>query len=199
MKVFFTCTTTKFKQYKNNYRAIRNFLVKEGHIITRDWIQKVHLNSKEFEDEENGSVKIYKLTRKALDEADILIVEDTVESFSNGHLITVALQRRIPVLVLWHTSKKRYFSKSLIQGMEDPLLQISKYTMANYKNIIRAFLNKYANANEKHHFHLVINEAERRFVDWACFNKNRSRTEVIREALRKMMESDKKYLQYLQD
>lgn len=199
MKVFFTCTTTQFKKYKQNYLAIRKFLVDEGHVLTRDWIQKVHLNPKSFEDQENGSQEIYKLTIEALLNAEVLIVEDTVEGFSNGHLITLALQRKIPVLVLWHKTKGRYFPKSFIEGVDNPLLQISEYTIKSYKKIIKGFVKKYSQPNDRYHFHLVLDDICKRYIDWAKFNKQKSRTQIIKGAICKMADRDSEYLKYLQE
>lgn len=184
---------------------IRDFLVEEGHTITRDWLQNIRNKEEPIELTNPGSSPghaefIYKRVRRALEDADILILEDTVSSFSNGHLVTLALSRKKPILVLWNDKHKKIkkFKTNFIEGIESNYLEIHRYGEDNYKKIIRAFINKYSNANEKHRFHLVLDEVERDYIDWAQYHKGKSRTKVIRDALRKELDSDEKYNSYLE-
>lgn len=101
MKVFFTCTTLQFEKYKRYYYAIRKYIISENHILTRDWLLNIKQHPKAYEENKNGSEKIYNLTMKAVNRAECIIVEDTVSNFSTGHIITFALQRNKPVLVLY--------------------------------------------------------------------------------------------------
>jgi len=198
MKVFFTCTTLEFEKYKKYYYAIRRFIISENHILTRDWLLNIKLHPKKFEETRNGSEEIYNFTMKAANEADCIIVEDTVSNFSTGHIITFALQRNKPVLVLYlKNSKEGYFAKNLIHGIKSDYLQVSEYTLKNYKKVIRSFLKKYNNAKEKNRFHLVLDNVERNYLDWAQFNHKESRTKIIRESIRHMIEQDDTYQKYL--
>lgn len=198
MKVFFTCTTLDFKKYKKYYYAIRKFIVDEKYILTRDWLLNIKTHPKQFEENRNGSEEIYNLTMKAAHEADCIIVEDTVSNFSTGHIITFALQRNKPVLVLYlKNSKKGYFAKNLIHGIKSDYLEVKEYTLKNYKSIIRSFLKKYNNAKEKNRFHLVLDSVERNYLDWAQFHHQKSRTKLIRESLRKRISTDRQYNKYL--
>ncbi len=198
MKVFFACTTISLEKYKQQYFNIRDHIVAKGHTLTRDWLPNIKNHSREFEDKRNGSEEIYKLTIEALDKADVLIVEDTVESFSNGHLITIALQRRLPVLVLWHHDKERYFSRGLIEGIKSELLALEYYKDSEYKQVIDRFLGNVDKLNQKNHFHLVMNDLERDYLDWLSFKANKSRTNIITESIRDKMQDDEDYNKYLE-
>lgn len=198
MRIFFTCTTAEFLAYKKYYYAIRKYIINEKHILTRDWLLNIKLNPKSLEDKKNGSEKIYNLTMKAADQAEAIIVEDTISNFSTGHIITFALQRKKPVLVLYlKNAKTKYFAKNLLYGINSEYLQISEYSLDNYKKIIRSFLKKYKDANNKNRFHLVLDNVERNYLDWAQYNKNKSRTEIIREAIRNSIKNDKGFQKYL--
>jgi hypothetical protein len=133
----------------------------------------------------------------AIKEADLVIVEDTVSNFSTGHQITVALQYRKPTLVLWRGEKHKQFKQMFIHGIESDILQVSEYTDENVMKIIRIFIEKYENVDERNRFHLVLNNMERQYLDWAQHSKNKSRTKIIREALKWMIEEDKEYNDYL--
>lgn len=186
----------------DNYFAIRDFLVEEGHILTRDWLQiyrdvlvnhpeKLLINRK-------GPEEVYKKATKAFYEAEMMIAENTIPSFSNGHLMTLALQRKMPVLVLQFRDRpKRYLKRSFIQGIKSDYLELEDYDMQNYQGIIRAFIKKYEDSFKKHRFHLVIDEVERKYLDWAKFKHGDSRTHLIRDAIRKAIDGDEEYSNYL--
>ncbi|MBN1263078.1 MAG: hypothetical protein JW991_01850 [Candidatus Pacebacteria bacterium] len=197
MKIYFTCSTAEFKKYRHSYFSIRDFLVSQKHLLTRDWLP--HTEKKILNGKTNirDIKEIYQECIKAIYEADVVIVEDTVSNFSTGHQITRALQFRKPTLVLWQGQKHRHFKQMFIHGIESDILQISEYTGQNLKSTLKAFLKKYENATETNRFHLVLNRTERAYLDWAQFNLNKSRTKIIRSALRKAIEADKKYLNYL--
>lgn len=197
MKVYFTCSTADFEPHRDSYLKIRKVLIKLGHILTRDWlphtVKRIESGSKDLPDVK----EIYQACISAIKDADLVIIEDTVSNFSTGHQITTALQLRKPTLVLWHGQKHKHFNQMFIHGIESDILQISEYGTNTVEAIIKAFIKKYGNVHEKNRFHLILNNVERRYLDWAQFIKNKSRTAMIREALRKEIETDLEYNKYL--
>lgn len=197
MKIYFTCSTAEFKQYRDNYWAIRNYLVENGHILTRDWLAEAdnRLDTKQIE---LGDIKeIYKACLQAIREAELVIIDDTVSNFSTGHQITLALQLRKPTLVLWQGGKHRQFKHMFIHGIESDILEIAEYDRNNLTNTMQVFINKYEDTNERNRFHLVLNGVERNYLDWVQYVKGKSRTKVIRAALDEIMDTDREYRAYL--
>lgn len=197
MKIYYTCSTAEFNKYRNSYFKIRNFLISQEHVLTRDWLGHTEEMLKRGDIEIRDIKQIYQACIKAIQEADLVVIEDTVSNFSTGHQITVALQRRKPTLVLWQGKKHRQFKQMFIHGIETDLLQVSEYNIENLEKIIRTFINKYAHIHERNRFNLVINNIERQYLDWAQFTRNKSRTKVLREALKKEIDSDSQYNEYL--
>jgi hypothetical protein len=197
MKIYFTASTAEFVKYRNLYFSIREFLIKEDHILTRDWLPKADNHIKNGHEILTDMKEIYKDCLLAIQESDLVIIEDTVSNFSTGHQITVALQRQKPTLVLWSEPKHRHFKNTFIQGIESEYLEVHEYTKKGYIEIIKKFVKKYENANQKNRFHLVLGEVERKYLDWAQYNKNKSRTKVIKESIRKFMDNDEEYQKYL--
>lgn len=197
MKIYFTCSTSDFKKYEENYFKIRDFLVAENHILTRDWLPhtKALVDSGHIQD--RNIKQIYKECMKAIQEADLVIIEDTISNFSTGHQVTIALQRQKPTLVLWANPKQKHFASSFIQGVESDYLEFHVYNDSNYQEIIKSFINKYENAGQRNRFHLVLDDVERKYLDWAQFKKEKSRTKLIRDALRKSINEDDDYQKYL--
>lgn len=198
MKVYFTCSTAEFKKHKKLYFGIRDFLVKEKHIITHDWLEETNSRIENGITEVTDIKQIYKNCMSGILESEAVIIEDTVSNFSTGHQITVALQRQKPTLVLWSRPKHRHFKQTFISGIESEFLEFYEYKGEEYKEIIHKFLKKYENTNQKNRFHLVLNEVERRYLDWAQFNKDKSRTKIIRESLMKFMNEDEEFQKFLE-
>lgn len=119
---------TEFDKYRDEYFEIRNLLISQGHILTRDFLPLV---------EYMADIKeIYKSNMTAIKEADLVIV-DTVSNFSIGHQITVALQFRKPTLVLWLKEKHKKFKQMFIHVIESDILQISEYSRPSLEEIIK--------------------------------------------------------------
>lgn len=198
MKIYFTCSTADFFRYEKSYFAIRNYLIDKGHVLTRDWLP----HTAEMLHNEERSIrnikKIYRECIESIKESQLVVVEDTVSNFSTGHQITMALQYRKPTLVLWQGKKHRQFKQMFIHGIESDILQISEYEVRDIEKVIGTFIEKYEDCNEKNRFHLVLNNLERKYLDWAQYSQNRSRTQIIREVLREKIDGDRKYNRYLE-
>jgi hypothetical protein len=197
MKIYFTCSTAEFVEHKDKYFAIRDFIVEENHVLTMDWLVNAQNKIDKGVIEIPDIKEIYKECINGINEADLVIIEDTVSNFSTGHQITVALQKQKPTLVLWNKPKHRHFNQTFIQGIDSDILEVKEYSMDNYKEIIHTFIKKYENASARNRFHLVLNDVERKYLDWAQFTKNKSRTKVIRDSLKEVIEGDEDYKKYL--
>ncbi|HVI69539.1 MAG TPA: hypothetical protein VM581_03710 [Magnetospirillaceae bacterium] len=196
MKIYFTCSTAEYGTYRTDYHAIRNYLVSQGHILTRDWLDEVDKRIAADVTDLQDIRQIYQACATAIKDADLVIIEDTVSNFSTGHQITLALRAGKPTLVLWQ-HKNRQFNQMFIHGIESDILQVSEYTPQNLEEIIKVFITKFERVNEENRFHLVIDGVERKYLDWAHFNTGKSRTKTIRAALRQAIESDEDYRNYL--
>jgi len=198
MKIYFACTTSEFSKYHDTYFKLRDFLVGENHVLTRDWLPEAdkrltYKRDVSIEDAKN----MYKKCIRGIRDADLVIIEDTISSFSTGHQITISLNNRKPTLVLWQYDKKRQFKHSFIHGIESDLLMIKEYDKNNFQEIIRAFIQQYSTPFERNSFHLVLGGDERKYLDWLQYNRGKSRTHSIRFALREKMLQDKGYNEYL--
>lgn len=197
MKIYFTCSTAEFNTHKKIYHQIRNLIISEKHILTKDWIPLLETRIQNNEDDVKDIKRIYKDCIESIKKADLVIIEDTVSNFSTGHQITIALQLRKPTLVLWNGKKHQLFKNMFIHGIESDILEVKNYELSQLDEIIKVFINKFTNSKSKNRFHLVLNQFERDYLDWAQFNFGESRTKLIRNALRHQIHNDKDYEKYL--
>lgn len=197
MKVYFTCSTAQFNRYKKLYFRIRNYLVKDNQILTRDWLPHTEKILNTGRKRLRDIQEIYKKCIKAIRDSDAVIIEDTVSNFSTGHQITKSLQFRKPTLVLWKGRKHRQFNQMFIHGIDSDLLEIAEYNSSNLEETIKKFLRKYQDIDDKSRFNLVLDNLERSYIDWAQYKHGKSRTQIIREALRDAIDKDTDYDSYL--
>ncbi len=197
MKIFFSCSTYGFKDYKENYFLIRDHLIDDGHVILHDWLLKLKEHPKDKLVHEINNEE-YKKIVKAVDEADLLIFEATVPSFSTGHLLTLAIQKKKPALFMWLDSSNWAKRKGFIYSIESEYIDIIPYNLSCYKNVIDSFIKKYSNYSNDQRFNLLIDKVERQYLDWKSNNTLKTRSNLIRSLIRKDMNNDNDYISYLQ-
>lgn len=154
-------------------------------------------NQKQSQKRPNISSQEYKNTIKAVEEADVIIFENTVPSFSTGHLLTIGLERKKPSLVMWLDTSPWAKRRGFIEGLHAQNLELSSYDRANYKSILHGFLKKYEETCTRHRFNLVVDSVEKRYLDWVNYNRFKSRTTVIRDLIRSAIDHDGEYQKYL--
>lgn len=196
MKVFYSCTTAELLKYKEIYLKIREIIIENGHILTRDWLLRA-IERIESGDAYQNPKQFFGKVLKAMDEAEVIIVEDTVSNFSTGFITTYAIQRNKPILVLRTQDKKSHFKDSLLDGVGSETLEIVNYKYEELDRIVKTFLKKYENSNNKTRFNLVLSGVERNYLDWAKQNRGDSRTKLIRTSIRRTIENDLEYQSYL--
>lgn len=195
MKVFIGLTTSEFEEYKEYYLSIRKHVIDLGHVITHDWLPTAAEQIKKPGWRDMN--KIYWEVVNGINEADVVIIEDTVSGFSTGFETTIAIQRQKPILVMRTKKNNKYFPETFLDGIKSDYLEISHYTLEDCRTVISSFLNKYENATDRHRFNLVIDEVERKYLEWAKVKYELSRTQLIRRGLRKQIDNDTLYQEFL--
>ncbi len=193
MTIFFTCSTKEINKYKEYYKEIRHSILKLGHKINRDWILesiKVH---------GSGGVDLtpseaYDLVLSAILTADIVIVDATVRSMSIGHQISFALSKNKPVLVLRYAGSDGNLDDLFINNDKSSFLTIKKYTeKENLLSIIKDYLDN--ESSPKTRFNLVMNKNQNKYIEWAAFKYDKSKTDIIQEAIEEKSLRDSQYKQ----
>lgn len=190
MKIFFSCSTSNMLQYKNEYRAIRDTIKSLGHTLTRDWIDK-SIELAENSQPDIPVSRLYSEVVSAILMADVMIIEGTVNSISLGHQLTYALEKNKPVLFLTQEPQDQ-LNNLFICGVKTSLLTVKSYTTDNLMHIITDYLAQ-VNGDKKVRFNLVIDKPQDNYLEWAAFTGQRSKTEIIKQAINQFIKSDKQY------
>lgn len=196
MKVFFTCSTNNILKYATYYRTIRDGIISLGYKINRDWLD-YSINIAQRRTSDVPSHTIYKDVITAIHTADIVVVDATVKSMSLGHQITYALQKGKPVLLLTLKRKGKKIEKLFIEGSDSKDLSSASYrNTKEIKNILKNFFKKYGDKSVRR-FNLILTGTEDSYISWSSFNYKKTQTEIIQEAIDKMVEEDIVYKKYL--
>ena len=133
---------------------------------------------------------------KAVEDADVSVIEFTVPNFSSSHQITQSLFRKKPTLVM-RTQRDNTFADSYIEGMDSPYLFVKDYTLKNYKEIIDEFFgySKLERGNQR--YNVVLDRKHKYYLDWASTKYKKSRSLIIRESLEEKIEDDTSYKNYV--
>lgn len=177
-------------QYQDEYRAIRDTIKFLGHGLTRDWIDK-SIELAENNQKDIPVSRLYSEVVSAILMADVMIIEGTVNSISLGHQLSYALEKNKPVLFLTQEPHDQ-LNNLFICGVKTSLLTVKNYTKDNLAHIITDYLAQ-DNGDKKVRFNLVIDKPQDNYLEWAAFTGQRSKTEIIKQAINKLIQSDKQY------
>ncbi|MDQ6986108.1 MAG: hypothetical protein Q9M91_02565 [Candidatus Dojkabacteria bacterium] len=139
MKIWYGITTTQYLKYKKYYTNIRNILLDRGVILTRDWYPYVEEDFKLRKGKKRNMEEVYKAVTKAIDQANAVIIESTIPSFSISHQIYYAILRQKPTLVLQTKNANINFSDAYIGAIDSKYLIVRNYDSKNLEKIIDEF------------------------------------------------------------
>lgn len=147
MNVYFTASIVGKKDYVNNYIAIVETLKSRGNVVQADHIlnitePEIHMKTRE------ERLKFHKKLENWIQSSDFMVVESSFPSISVGYEISLALQYRKPVLMLYSIGDP----PSLFAHHLDEKIVCEKYTKENLTTLIDDFL------------HFVQGEADTRFT-----------------------------------
>ncbi|MGI5826760.1 MAG: hypothetical protein ACOX50_05115 [Patescibacteria group bacterium] len=196
MKVWFGATSLKIEDYINYYREIRNYLVKNNLVVVFDWIDDAYDYKVENPSGSRNIKNLFKKVTNAIDEADISVIEYTVPNFSSSHQIMYSILKRKPTLVM-RLQKDNSFSDSYLEAIESPFLLVKEYTLKNYKEILDEFIGYCQIEDGLNRYNVVLDKKQKYYLDWASSKRVKSRSEMIREAIDRIVEEDEEYKKYI--
>jgi hypothetical protein len=199
MKVWFGCTTHKWKLYRKQYFSIRNYLQKLDCIVLYDWIHEADDFIKKHKGEKRNIKYVYKQILEAINQADALVIEYTVPNFSSSHQINLGLLRRKPTLVLRLHKDNENFADSYLEAVDSQYLTVKEYTKTTYKDILKEFIGLSRIKRGQKRYNFVLDRKQKYYLDWAAHKYKKSRSRIVRETLNKRIKKDKKYRKYIID
>lgn len=136
MTVYFTASIAGKQSYEKHYQAIINILAKKGHTVISEHIMDtaqshIHLESREELDAFHNQLEQW------IGTCDFVLAETSYPSISVGYEISLARERRKPVLILY---RERH-PPSLFVHSRDENIVCEQYTMGSLEDSIQSFIN----------------------------------------------------------
>jgi hypothetical protein len=159
MKVYFTASITGKVQYLPNYLTIVKYLESKGHTVQAHHILDTSESEMRLKTKENR-LHFHKQLTTWIQDADFMVVEASFPSISVGYEISLALQNRKPVLILYSEGD----APNLFASFNDEKLICEKYSLSTIKGVIDDFIS-YASGTADTRFTFFITPKIAAFLD----------------------------------
>ena len=119
----------------------------------------------------------YRKVKRAIYEADALIIENTVSSFRLGHEATLAAQQGKPTLVLNKTDGKNLNPINLPHFFE------SSYSRLNLQELLSKFLKRAKKDILSERLNLFVSNSQSRLLQQTSQREHKSKSAIIRDLI----------------
>jgi hypothetical protein len=177
MKVYFTASITGKTQYLKNYLAIVRHLESKGHTVQAHHILDRTESEMRIQTKEDR-LKFHKQLIAWIQQADCMIVEASFPSISVGYEISLALQNRKPVLILYSEGD----APNLFASYNDEKLICEKYSLETVNGIIDDFTS-FASGAADTRFTFFITPKIAAFLDKISVDKKIPKSVYLRKLI----------------
>jgi hypothetical protein len=160
-----------------------------------DWLDDADANYGRTD--RRNITKIYNQVIEAIDQADASVIEFTVPNFSSSHQINYSLLKKKPTLVMRLKKDNPLFYQSYLEAIQSPFLQIKDYTKFTYKEVLDEFIGYSRMEQGQQRYNIVLDKAQKYYLDWASTEYNKSRSQMIRELIDHEKAKDERYKKYM--
>lgn len=185
MLVNFIASRTNMMEDMPYFRQIIKTIKKNGHTLTRDWIEEVYaMVSENRYEEEVRKADWKKLNREqinALGRADVVIVEASARSFSSGYQACLAIQSQKPTLLLTRGGPLGGTFRSSLSS--DFVRNVQYETADELNQAVASFLEDNDFSNKDHRFNFFIDRKIHTYLRWASYKTGKPQSEIVRELL----------------
>lgn len=162
-------------------RAIIEVIHDKGGALTFNWLETALARHKDIASSMD-SKRYVETNLEAIKRSDVVVVELTYYSFSQGFLIAAALQHKKPVLVVSRTS----FSGEMVTGIVDSLFQYKEYsTKEELEQLVNTFINKNTIHTKDLRFNMFLTRQIFKYLEDTSRETGKNKSEIIRELIKR--------------
>jgi hypothetical protein len=191
MKVFLNISFRSEESSKKAIKKIKAWLVNRDHKLTYNCFENgIDSNTTDIEDSE--SEDLYLNALKSLTQSDIVILEVSTNSFTQGYILQKSLEMGKPVIALHQRNKYSIF----IKGIKNNLLQTLEYDEYTLEQQLENAID-FAIDNLMSKFNFYLSSDINSYLNWIAKKKKLPKSEFVRELIRGHMDANKEYLSSL--
>lgn len=196
MKVYFSATITDDARYKKSYKQILSVLKGSGHDVFEYGSDQLD-TSKIISQSDEDILKIHKELDKYLKQADVYIADISLPSVAIGYEISQAIAFKKPVLALIN-EQSEFQPLATIKGNNSRFLRLESYNEKTLPKVLKDFM-KDSKQKLDTKFILIISAEIDRYLEWSSQENRMHKAQIVREAIEKVMNKDRKYQKYLSE
>ena len=198
MKIYFYCPEEYKDQLQPVYPRFIDILGKAGALVTTNLDKS---SQPKFSPEELD--EMVKSGRGTLAQMNGLIIEITKFDPQITNLLAQAMAQKKPTYCLYHRNKPPRETLVFLKRKSIPkFIKTDSYTEEVLEKRLLTFLNKVPSAGVKEEipsikFTLRITPQIEKYLHWLTHNTKSTKADFLRDEIKKMMDEDKEYQEYL--
>lgn len=182
MKIHFSAPLQDLDNRIDTYELIEKVIKENGHTLTKEWLQEYRYTkaeSQRFSDREWRRINAETLA--AVQNADAVIIEASISSFSMGYLAAMALANKKPLLMLFSSRPQPYILDSNNSLKRAEIYQNNE----DIRQIVTSFLKDIDIGANNLRFNMVLDREIHNFLNWESVNTGKTKAQIVREVLKK--------------
>jgi len=162
-------------------RRIVEVIHDQGGVLAHNWLESAVNHPKENTCNSDWEPRA-ETSLEALKRSDIVIIDLTHYTFSQGFMVAAAIECKKPILAISRESIK----STLAGGIEDSLFNYKKYsTTDELTSAVRSFILQNTIHTKDLRFNMFLTRRTSRYLDDTSRETSRSRSEIIREIIKR--------------
>jgi hypothetical protein len=187
MLVHLTASTHKLDDDLPYLRRIVEATYDVGAVLAYDWIKPYEAIRHTIKHEDIDWKVANEANADAINRADIVIIEATTFSFSQGYQAGLALHAKKPTLVVSRLS----LATNPISRMKNKYLTIKEYTTeAELEKVVSKFIKSNIIATKDLRFNLFIDRKTHNYLRDYSYETGKNKSEIIRQVLLREIERE---------
>lgn len=176
MNIVFIASPSNNQSVKDNYEHIIKACEKLGNYVSEDYLKNSSKN-----------IKTYRSILSQIKKSDVVVVEGTKITGDISRFISVALQFRIPTLILYRKTNPEAFVFE-----SNRLLSIKKYSPKSMEPLLSRFFNQANKDRLLYRFNIMLSKDMNSYIMDRSRKSQVSKADYIRNLILKDMDKIKK-------
>ncbi len=183
MKVYYNFSARGIPKYTPEYIQIDQVINALGHTHIFSNKFNADLAEKIYSAPEDELKDIYAEAIRNISRCDVLVLEITLPSISQGFIINKALTDNKPVIALYLEGSTPAF----VIGINDEKLQVLQYSQENIRDVLKSALH-FAQTKTDVRFNFFISAEMSTFLSELARENHKPKSNLLREQIKKMMD-----------
>ena len=188
MQVYFVASSRLVGKDRELYSQIYKTISLEHKMVSDKVWKWIKSGIEDLKGDDQAKKENYNETLKAINKADIVIMEVSGHSMSMGYIISKALEINKPVIAMYTADAEPVF----IAGMDNPKLILKEYNSQNVEKVIWESIKK-AKGLIDVRFNFFVSPKILTYLDWVGQKRMIPKSVFLRNLIEREMKKEKEF------